>query len=505
MNNLIKKLTANLPDWFNPVYVKELRQALHSRSFWVVSIMVVVLEALLFYVTLEGLDAIRRGNLWSGISLFPQMDDPESAFSAQMLHIVLSHVWLFCAVGILQPTITRWTEERQLDAVAPERTTCLSAGTILRGKILFHVTLLAWIVLLLLPIFCWLCPKVTPNMLRSYLCTASISFLLILTLMIWSTNVAMSMRIRRNVTSGLGFFGWGGLVIGTIFIFVYQNCLINLFQFSNYALEYYAIGIFTLVSLLVYGGLVLLAIMKPEQSNRMFTTRIGGYGLCLLTVLCGWICTKELADQITVTLVNITVFVLIFGYIAFQSMLALFEPLYMPKRMSLDAPKNPLGKLIWYICGTGSICAWIHLLIPFALVTVFFYNNSLANFDVTFFSCLFVFCLYMIIYSTVGSLLRIRFPKLNGGAILLILCIFSWILDLVLIAHELYSLTYMSPVAYFIQRYNDMQQQMYSNIQEVAVSFVEPVLIVAWACVILMLIVFIFMAMRKKQERPAES
>ena len=108
MKDLIRKMTGALPDWLNPVYVKELRQTLHSKSFLVVSILIVLTELLMWNSAREQL----ANGIW-------KTED----FAGTLLYALLFYVWLLGSVAFLQPAISRWIEERNLDAVSPERTT----------------------------------------------------------------------------------------------------------------------------------------------------------------------------------------------------------------------------------------------------------------------------------------------------------------------------------------------------------------------------------------------
>lgn len=492
MKKLINMLTANLPDWLNPVYVKELRQTLHSKSFLIISGLILLVEFLLWYAAKTQFEHIRQELLLT-----------EAEFAGTMLHALLAYVWLLGSVALLQPAISRWTEERQLDAVSPERTTNLSVWVILRGKLWLHVTLLSWVSVLSLPLFFWLYPKVEADALRGYLCVAGLSFLLILNLNVWSTIVAMHMRIRRNVTGGIGFFGWFCLSVGTIFILLYQGVFVGVFKYEPDALKIFVIAVFPLVMLLAYGGLLLVSVMKPEQSNRMFPARLGGYLLCGLTVLAGWGACKTfgvfMSDAVTVV-----VLLLIFFYIAFQSMLVVFEPLYMPERMKLDAPGNIFLKAVWYLCGTGSFCAWIHLLIPFAVVSALLFLDVFQIDIAVWLAMMLIFVSYSIVYGVVVYLVRLCFPKLNGGIILVLLCGGGWIIDVFLVLADLAQVAYVSPVTYCVQRLADLMQGSYNGAQEEIIAFASPVLIITWVCVVLMLILSVCAENRRKQKQLTE-
>ena len=485
MKDLIRKMTGALPDWLNPVYVKELRQTLHSKSFLVVSILIVLTELLMWNSAREQL----ANGIW-------ETED----FAGTLLYALLFYVWLLGSVAFLQPAISRWIEERNLDAVSPERTTCLSVRTILSGKLQLHVTLLVWCAILCLPLFFWLYPMVETALLQKYFCTAGISFLLILNLTVWSTIVSMNMRIRRNVTGGLGFFGWMSLSIGTVFILLYQGIFLAIFDLPEGVAQIFSIIIFTLLILLIYGVLLLVSVMRPVQCNRMFPARAGGYVLCLLTVICGYIAAREWGEKHS-ELVTCSVLILICGYISFQSVIAVFEQKYMPERMALDAPKNMPAKAVWYLCGSGLICAWSHLLIPFAAVSALFLADRFDESIIVFPAMLLMFVSYAVIYSAVVCLIRIRFPKWNGGIVLLVLFFTGWFADVILTAGQAAEYAYCSPLFYCFRQFFELlfsRSESLNDLQQNVVIFSKTVTLVAWGGIFLMLAVSAVCGVKRK-------
>lgn len=478
--NLSREITSKLPDWFNPVLVKEIRQTLHSKAFWITSAIIVVLEALLWMFA-------KDISPYDKIALVREMSS------------VLAWLWVVGTVCILQPAISRWAEERHLDAVSPERTTSLSAWQIVAGKLGCHALIILWTALLVAPIITYLLIRINSasTILREVsvtgvLCGAAASFVVVLNLNIWATLTAMAVRIRRNATGGMGFFGWLVVVIGTMLIMNYGTLMAVLFEVEKIA---FSVSMFLLVVMLVYGVLLLVSRIKPEQCNRMYPARLGGYLLLGCVILFFWQLAhnKQLDPHLAVFWVLLWASV----YISFQSFLAAMEPVDMPKRMWLDAPKNPLAKALWFSCGTGAQCAWLHLLIPFAILNVLFFSKCFDPGISIFLVIALAFICYAVIYGAATAMLRMYFPKLNGGAIFIAISVLAVFFDL-FIGDRYPEIAYASPGMYLLQQlFKALNDPDINDVYTGLSRMVIPIVSVAWCMICLMLLSAGYTAMKK--------
>lgn len=484
--NLSREITAKLPDWFNPVLVKELRQTLHSKAFWVTSLIIAAIEAA----------------VWLHVRNIPSFNVGKMVLTMQL---VLSWLWLVGTVCILQPAISRWAEERHLDAIAPERTTSLSAWQILSGKLGCYALVILWTALLVAPLIAYLLVRINSAMDTAneivpqvntcgVLCGALLSFVMVLNLNIWAVLTAMTVRIRRNATGGVGFFGWLVVVVGTMHVMSYGSAAAILFAEHQVT---FGIILFFLIAVLIYGMLLAISQLKPEQSNRMFPARLGGWVLLTVAGTVLWILyKKEWIGQLE-ALIGILSWMSL--YISFQSFLAAMEPLEMPKRMYLDAPKNLLAKAFWFSCGTGAVCAWVHLLIPFAVLNVLFFCKCGGEEAGVFLMIALGFNCYAIIYGAVTALLRIACPKLNGGVIYITIAIAAVVFDL-LVSIKNPEIAYASPGHYLLRQLMEVMQNNdpdSSSIYTLVTGVVKPIISVAWCMICLMLLATGYAAQKK--------
>lgn len=337
------KLLKNLPDWMNPVFVKDLRQTFSSKYLLIVSIIAVVLELLFFLPVCNN-------------------PSPNQDQAMGILVFYLEFGILLCAVLMISH-LSRWVNERASDAIAPERMTPLPSGTIIRGKVWAIIALQCWGMLLWMPFAAYLGSFIhDPIRIKSFLISIGLWFLDQVVLCIWAALISLISKPQRS-PSGISKFGGCGFLVISGFILhglllTFTGLLIfsmqNESELAKVILLLFAIP----VILGTYGILLIHSTSASKHANKMFPARFGGLILLGITVALLYYCDMGFGSIIF----------LLLTYLTFQFIVVCNDSCMQPERMKLDAPENPVLKFFWYFCGTGMKWGWLYNAVLFVAV-----------------------------------------------------------------------------------------------------------------------------------------
>ena len=340
------KFLKDLPDWMNPVFVKDLRQTFSGKYLLIVSIIAVVLELLFFLPVCNN----------------PRIDQ-DQATVLLMFHYLEFGI-LLCAVLMISH-LSRWVNERASDAIAPERMTPRPCGTIIRGKIWAIIAIQCWGMLLWMPFAAYLWSFIhDPVFTKSFLITICLWFLSQIALCIWAALISLISKPQRT-PSGLSKFGGCGFLVIASFILhgilltfissiLFRIPSIHELELSKDILLLFAIP----VILGTYGILLIYSTAASKHANKMFPARFGGLILLGITVALLYYCDMGFGSIIF----------LLLAYLTFQFIVVCNDSCIQPERMKLDAPENPVLKFFWYFCGTGMKWGWLYNAVLFVAV-----------------------------------------------------------------------------------------------------------------------------------------
>ena len=336
------KFLKDLPDWMNPVFVKDLRQTFSGKYLLIVSIIAVVLELLFFLPVCNN-------------------PSPNQDQAMGILVFYLEFGILLCSVLMLS-LLSRWVNERASDAIAPERMTPLPSGTIIRGKIWVIIALQCWGMLLWMPFAAYLGSFIhDPIRTKSFLISIGLWFLDQIVLCIWAALISLISKPQRT-PSGLSKFGGSVFLVFSGFILhgllsTFTGLLMfipNESELAKVILLLFAIP----VILGTYGILLIHSTAASKHANKMFPARFGGLILLGITVALLYYCDMGFGSIIF----------LLLAYLTFQFIVVCNDSCIRPERMKLDAPENPVLKFFWYFCGTGMKWGWLYNAVLFVAV-----------------------------------------------------------------------------------------------------------------------------------------
>ena len=338
------KFLKNLPDWMNPVFVKDLRQTFSGKYLLIVSIIAVVLELLFF---------------------LPVCNNPSPNQDQAMgtLLLYLEFGILLCAVLMISH-LSRWGNERASDAIAPERMTPLSSGTIIRGKVWAIIAIQCWGMLLWMPFAAYLWSFIhDPVFTKSFLITICLWFLNQVAICIWAALISLVSKPQRT-PSGLSKFGGSVfLVISGFILHGLLSTFTGLLMFipDESELAKVILLLFAIPVILgTYGILLIYSTAASKHANKMFPARFGGLILLGIAAAILHYCDMGFGSIIF----------LLLTYLTFQFIVVCNDSCIQPERMKLDAPENPVLKFFWYFCGTGMKWGWLYNAVLFVAVLV---------------------------------------------------------------------------------------------------------------------------------------
>ncbi len=336
------KFLKDLPDWMNPVFVKDLRQTFSGKYLLIVSIIAVVLELLFFLPVCNN-------------------PSPNQDQAMGILVFYLEFGILLCAVLMLS-LLSRWVNERASDAIAPERMTPLPSGTIIRGKVWAIIAIQCWGMLLWMPFAAYLGSFIHDRVFtKIFLITICLWFLDQIVLCIWAALISLVSKPQRT-PSGLSKFG--GSVFLIISGFILHFCLsifIGLLMFipNESELAKVILLLFAIPVILgTYGILLIHSTAASKHANKMFPARFGGLILLGIAAAILHYCDMGFGSIIF----------LLLTYLTFQFIVVCNDSCIQPERMKLDAPGNPVLKFFWYFCGTGMKWGWLYNAVLFVAV-----------------------------------------------------------------------------------------------------------------------------------------
>lgn len=337
------KLLNNLPDWMNPVFVKDLRQTFSGKYLLIVSIIAVVLELLFFLSVCNN-------------------PSPNQNQAMGILVFYLEFGILFCAVLMISH-LSHWVNERASDAIAPERMTPLPSGTIIRGKVWAIIALQCWGMLLWMPFAAYLGSFIhDPIRTKSFLISIGLWFLNQIVLCIWAALISLISKPQRTPSWLSKFGGCGFLIIASFILHVLLSTFTGLLIFSMQNESELSKDILLLFAIPVilgaYGILLIHSTAASKHANKMFPARFGGLILLGIAAAILHYCDMGFGSIIF----------LLLTYLTFQFIVVCNDSCIQPERMKLDAPENPVLKFFWYFCGTGMKWGWLYNAVLFVAV-----------------------------------------------------------------------------------------------------------------------------------------
>ena len=388
MKNLAMILNRKFSDRLNPVWVKEMRQMLNGRALFWGSVVLVAGGLFLSYLT----------TCWTA----NENDNPSFG-------IYLFCYWVILMIPVLE-CVSRWHYERGQDCLTPEYTTGLSAFTILNGKLLAALTSTLILLVIGLPVFCFLFDSkkllfidyfilFVPN----YLMTVMLLFLLCL----------LPQRKKNSPGSLLGL-----VLIGLLFWVANFFLLTGMLSPSRRDPDPDHVPILFHVSLLAFAEAVQCyfwchARLLPARANRMLLPRIAGLIICLLLIPANGLYSF-----------NTGVLFSVYGII--NILAASCERFGLTDRCRAELPKKTIPCLIVLFFSSGAYSGLIYGMVFLAAGAVWKWQET-----VTFHSV----CFYLMFYALVTLVLRRWILEWHPLVILLTVCSVCHILALFNIIH----------------------------------------------------------------------
>ena len=388
MKNIAATLNRQFSDRLNPVWVKEMRQMLNGRAL-LGSIAALVVVGLLF------------SYLGACSGIYGNFPEAEVAFT-----FYLFCYWVILLIPVLE-CVSRWHYERGQDCLTPEYTTGLSAFTILNGKLLAALTSTLILLLIGLPVFCFLFHSKLPVIdyfilfLTDYLMTVMLLFLLCL------------LPQRKKTSPG----SLPGLVLIGLRVWVADYVLLaSLFSTSRLEPDRVSF-LFHVVSLSLAFAVQCYfwchARLLPARANRMLLPRIAGLIICLLLIPANGLYSF-----------NTGVLFSVYGII--NILAASCERFGLTDRCRAELPKKTIPCLIVLFFSSGAYSGLIYGMVFLAAGAVWKWQET-----VTFHSV----CFYLMFYALVTLVLRRWILEWHPLVILLTVCSVCHILALFNIIH----------------------------------------------------------------------
>lgn len=374
-----------LPDWLNPVFVKDIRHTFKRTSFRVLNILLL---------------------LGTSLITLPERNDAAHHDTAYRAVLVFCNFVLFLQSMSM---VNYWAKENTLEQLTPQKATSLSTFRILTGRL---SSLLCSLVIVEL---CCLIPGILfkpDQFLRSdTFLLLTFNLLLFLT---WSSSLAF-------ITMSDPYAKTSRIHTGTINFIATVVYLFDILPLSSdRALLHH--GTIWLLLCFFFGIAILFWYTKfaAPEANRMLPLRAGGL---ILFLLCYALAQNFLLPENFMY----AKMVLCITFCIVQILLLVADPLQAAKRMELDAPQNPIAKGIWYSCGTGSLNAWLYGIPVLILITCLLEWNPFFIVGLA----------YLIIYAALTMWIRLafpRFPARKGNLLLIGISALAMIVDFLLIA-----------------------------------------------------------------------
>ncbi|MBR3709281.1 MAG: hypothetical protein IKM17_09755 [Lentisphaeria bacterium] len=409
------KLLKKLPDWMNPVFVKDLRQTFSSKYLLIVSGISLLLEAFFIYQVWK----IRKNHIL--------VDQQLTLDFVNYFFLYLQFGIILCAM-LMIPLLSRWLSERASDAVSPERVTPLSAGVIIRGKMQAIFAVQLWTLLLWLPFTLYLNSLLSSTVFpKCFLLITGLWFVGQILLSTWSVLIPLISKPQRN-SSGISKFIAAFLLVVSSLIMHSVLCILGAPMqrqaqwqgqdtvvkeisplICDMSVKNLIILFSMIVILIVYGMFLIHSTSASKHANKMFPARLGGLILLGLTSLILYFCDAGSGA---------IVFFLL-SYLTFQFIVQCNDSCLQPVRMKLDAPKNPVLKIFWYFCGTGMMWGWLYntvLFIGVILILHFTGGEEMLGRILIVDSC------FAAIYAAIACWIRLAFHgkfELNGPLLFL--------------------------------------------------------------------------------------
>ena len=389
MKNIAAILNRKFSDRLNPVWVKEMRQMLNGRAL-LGSIAALVLVGLLFSYLGTG-------------GIYGNFQEAEQSFCFYLLCY-----WVILLIPVLE-CVSRWHYERGQDCLTPEYTTGLSAFTILNGKLLAALTSTLILLLLGLPVFCFLFDSKKLLFIDyfilfvpDYLMTVMLLFLLCL----------LSQRKKTSPGSLPGL-----VLIGLLFWIADFFLLTSMFAASRRDPEPACAPILFHVSLLSFAAAVQCyfwchARLLPARANRMLLPRIAGLILCVLFIPASGVYSFNTGVLFSV-------------YGVANILTASCERFELTDRIRNTLPRNPAARLAILFFSSGAYSGLIYGMV-FLAVGAIWKGMETATFHSV--------CVYLLFYALVTLVIRRWKPDWKPWAVLLTvygICNFLALFDIV--------------------------------------------------------------------------
>ena len=375
MKNIAAILNRKFSDSLNPVWVKEMRQMLNGRAL-LGSAAALIIVGLLF------------SNLGMG-GIYGNFQEAEQSFC-----FYLFCYWVILLIPVLE-CVSRWHYERGQDCLTPEYTTALSSFTILNGKLLAALTSTLILLLIGLPVFCFLFDSkkllfidyfilFVPN----YLMTVMLLFLLCL------------LPQRKKTSPG----SLPGLVlIGLLFWVANFFLLTGMLSPSRRDPDPDHVPILFHVSLLAFAEAVQCyfwchARLMPVRANRMLLPRIAGLVLCLLFIPANGVYSFDTGLLFSV-------------YGVINILAASCERFELTERCRAALPKKLIPRLTVLFFSSGAYSGLIYGMVFLAAGAVWKWRETEIFHSV---------CFYLMFYALATLVIRRWKPDWQPWAILLI-------------------------------------------------------------------------------------
>lgn len=345
VTQIIDKIDDNL----NPLLVKEIKQIVRTKFFWVTLILILLFEALFVSTAFLG---VTKSNL-SGSDIMSML------FNALMF-VVLG------AIPIYQASRFSGERSERLDELL--YTTTITPQQIIRGKFLAGMVFVLFAYGLCSPfiVLTFYLPGVD---VASTFVLMFFSLCIACTVMMGFLCIA-SIRVGPAVRRGLQ-------VVGAFFLLTQYFSFFGMFMRSTFLIDFSSPQVIKdgclylahmgIITYFLYG--VASAIISPEGSNKMF-----------------WIRTRGLLVIIITFLINVALFGsgnlgvwfgIVLVTLSFKLFVVVSEPTPMTTRIKREVPKNAIAKFLSFPFFTGPLNGISYcVLVAFSSLVVFQYFDT---------------------------------------------------------------------------------------------------------------------------------
>lgn len=425
---------------FNPVYVKEMRQSIHSRAFGSLTFLFIIFELIICYFAYTGLfmtddggEAVRLADINTNLP-----------FTVYMIIFMI-------AISVLPSSVlNRWALERNVDAMALEYTTPIAPGRLIRGKLYAMIALSCYMAIIGMPGYLFLAAStekyaIIPITIISLAAMSSFYMLGMMGVILGTAK--RQMKNTQHILVGLiviafPFFG---------FIISSNSSPEQIGNPQTLTMILWACFIFDAWCYSIIAGL-----LRPVMSNRFFPAHVTGMVLWILSLP---VIAYSIGGNLFVTgmpksEIQEAIFIA-WGYLGvFYAVLNMFigacDKFKMSQRMSSEISRHGVFKGIVYFFSGGVYPAWLYSTVIFtvgAFAVLYCVKHELYKDHVG--SCVLLLCAqYFFVYAQTVIILRYYYPNALPSRIIMMVFAIVGVLTTISSIGNISSIRYLSPFGF---------------------------------------------------------